>query len=590
MADRSLRFARAQTAVARALSGDPRLKVTLDATPPADAPREALDAVRGLADLEALKRRHHGHAAHARHAPSAAAARAVYDWAEEARLSALAGRSLLGVTRNLDAALEQRCREAAPETAAADVDTPLALAAGLWLREQLTGRSLPPTAARIVGCRRTRISAALTPLVPTLNRLLHQQDAFAATAARLPAALGMPVGDNPETPLPRDDAPGDEDDDTGTAMPAAGSPNPADAADQETASGDRAESTASNGPALAAPETEDTGSPDPNGIGVREAPTERPGTYRVYTRAFDRITRAGDALERARLEQLSTRLRQGDAEEHTTIMRLARRLERALMSEQRRRWVFDQDAGLLDATRLASVVADPTLRLPFKREITTPFPDTVLTLLLDCSGSMRGRPIRLAGLCAMAVGEALARCAIKVEVLGFTTRAWDGGASGAAWERAGQPAAPGRLNDLHHIIFKEADAPWRRSRRNLGLLLQDDLLKENIDGEALQWAHQRLLRRREARRVLLVISDGLPRDGLTRRANPTGFLEAHLRHVIDHIEGHSPVELAAIGIGHDVTAYYRNAVAIPAADRLGAAMTGQLLALFTGRRPSAQEQ
>lgn len=606
MTDTRNRFIQAQTSTARALSGDRRFTVVFDTSPagrigqdtavplPADPADGDLNAIRGLADLEALKRRHHEPRAHARHAPTAAAARALYDWAEEARVSALAQDTMLGVVRNLDAALERRCRDAVPDTAAADVDTPLAMAAGLWLREQLTGRDLPATAARIVGSRRQRIAGALAPFLPALKAGLHNPAAFAAEAVRLPGSLNMPTDDGSTTtgePINGSDDDGDAEDDTQPAHAVPAPPDDAAANDRnEALHRSRAVEASPIGAPRQADQDDDQDSSHTDSIGVREAPTGASGRYHVYNRSFDQTTRATEALDVASLERLYAQLRQRDGNERAAITRLARRLERALMAEQRRRWAFEQEDGALDAARLTSVVVDPTSSLPFKREVAAPFPDTVLTLLLDCSGSMRGRPIRLAGLCTVAVGEALARCAVKVEVLGFTTGAWQGGESGAAWERAGRPAGPGRLNDLHHIIFKDADTPWRRARRNLGLLLQDDLLKENIDGEALQWAHQRLLRRREERRILLVVSDGLPRDGMTQSANPPGFLEAHLRHVIDHIETRSSVELAAIGIGHDITAHYRNAVAIPTADRLAPAMTRQLLALFTGRGESEQEQ
>ncbi len=590
------RFSRAQAATARALAEDRRFTPVIEAArtdsraeaATADAPDRAplagRNVVRGLVDLDALQRKHHSPAEHARHAPTAPAARALYDWTEEARITALARQVMIGVAANLDTALEQRCRDVVPDPVAADVDTPLAMAAGLWVREQLTGRPLPATAAAIVGSRRHRIAAALGPFIPELQAALRHPAVFAARATDLPRALGMPLedasGSMQASTLPADEP--DEGDDPGQD---AGAP-----ADSETDSGDDARAPGGrmdNTPpqAWTPPTTDDTTPTDPDGISVREAPTGKPGAYRVFTRAFDTTVRVGAHCDRARLERLYQQLHRDTAAERTAIARLARRLERALLAQQRRHWAFDQDEGLLDAARLASVVIDPTLGLPYKREASAPFPDTVLTLLIDCSGSMRGRPIRLAALCALAVGEALARCNVKVEVLGFTTRAWQGGKSGARWAGAGHPPAPGRLNDLHHLIFKGADEPWRRTRRNLGLLLDDDLLKENIDGEALHWAHSRLLGRREERRVLLVISDGLPRDGMTQDANPSGFLEAHLRHVIDHIEARSPVELAAIGIGHDVTAYYRNAVAIPAADRLGRAVTDQLLALFATAPP-----
>ncbi len=589
MAEARERFCRAQAATGRALCRDPRFALQFVASSadgrvtdreipmPGDPAAADLDALRGLVDLEALKHRHHQPQEHDRHAPAASAARALYDWAEEARISVLADPALIGVTRNLDASLERRCRDAVPDGAAADVDTPLAMAAGLWLREQLTGRALPETASRIVGSRRHHIAAALMPLVADLQAAVATQARFARQAARLPAALGI-ASEHETGASAVDDAGTTTDDATESAAALSG-----DAGD----SGVRSEAgmvvaqsgESDSGTRESAPsQTEDEG--DQHTISLRQLESGAQTAYRVFTRAYDETIRADTRCDRIELDRLYQQLGRETVHQRRAIMRLARRLERALQTRQRRRWVFEQEDGVLDPARLASVVADPAMILPFRQEEPAPFPDTALTLLIDCSGSMRGRPIRLAALCAIAMGEALARCTIRVEVLGFSTRFWQGGESGKAWARAGRPANPGRLNDLRHIIFKGADEPWRRTRRNLGLLLQDDLLKENIDGEALQWAFHRLAQRREQRRLLMVISDGLPRDGMTRDTNPTGFLEAHLQEVIHHIEARSPVELTAIGIGHDVTPYYRNSVTIPTADRLGAAMVEQLLSLF----------
>lgn len=589
MAEADERFSRVQAATGRALCRDSGFTLQF-VTPPEDArvtdrqipvpPDLAsadLDALRGLVDLEALKHRHHQPAEHGRHAPAQSASRVLYDWAEEGRLCALADPVMIGVTRNLDASLEQRCRAAVPDGAAADVDTPLAMAAGLWLREQLTGRALPETASRIVGARRHHIAAALMPLVADLQAAVPSQNRFARQAARLPAALGIVEDDDTDSPTV-DDPGSTTDDATESAVALSG---------DDGDSGARSEADA----ALGQPGESDTGESEPaqwqtehegeqRGLTLRQLPTGAHRAYRVFTRAYDETIRADRRCDRIELDRLYEQLNRENAEQRRAIMRLARRLERALQTQQRRRWVFEQEDGLLDPARLASVVADPALQLPFRQEEPAPFPDTALTLLIDCSGSMRGRPIRLAALCALAMGEALARCTIRVEVLGFSTRSWQGGESGEAWARAGHPVNPGRLNDLRHIIFKAADEPWRRTRRNLGLLLQDDLLRENIDGEALQWAFHRLVQRREQRRILMVISDGLPRDGMTQDANPHGFLETHLQQVIHHIESRPSVELTAIGIGHDVTPYYRNAVTIPTADRLGTVMLEQLLSLF----------
>jgi cobaltochelatase CobT len=262
------------------------------------------------------------------------------------------------------------------------------------------------------------------------------------------------------------------------------------------------------------------------------------------------------------------------------VTKLANRLQRRLMAQQLRSWDFDQEEGLLDAARLARVVVNPAHSLSNKMERDTEFRDTVVTLLIDNSGSMRGRPISIAAISADIMARTLERCGVKTEILGFTTRAWKGGQSREHWLAAGRPAQPGRLNDLRHIIYKKADEPWRRARRNLGLMMREGLLKENIDGEALLWAHNRLIARNEDRRILMVISDGAPVDDSTLSVNSGTYLERHLRQVIDWIENRSPVQLVAIGIGHDVTRYYRRAVTIMDAEQLGGTMVEQLAGLF----------
>ena len=298
--------------------------------------------------------------------------------------------------------------------------------------------------------------------------------------------------------------------------------------------------------------------------------------YKVFCTKFDEEISAEDLCDDVELERLRGFLDQQLANLQGVVGRLANRLQRKLMAQQNRGWDFDLEEGYLDAARLTRIITDPMNALSFKMERDTIFRDTVVTLLLDNSGSMRGRPITIAAICADILARTLERCGVKVEILGFTTRAWKGGQSREQWLHADKPAMPGRLNDLRHIIYKAADAPWRRSRNNLGLMMREGLLKENIDGEALLWAHGRLMRRPEHRRILMMISDGAPVDDSTLSVNPGNFLERHLREVIADIETHSPIELLAIGIGHDVTRFYANALTIVDAEELGGAMTAQL--------------
>lgn len=310
-----------------------------------------------------------------------------------------------------------------------------------------------------------------------------------------------------------------------------------------------------------------------------DAPS-RVSDYKAFTNKFDEMILAEELCDAEELERLRAYLDKQLQHMSAIVARLANRLQRRLMAQQNRSWEFDLEEGVLDPARLSRIIMDPQQPLSFKREKDMNFRDTVVTLLLDNSGSMRGRPITVAATCADILARTLERCGVKVEILGFTTRAWKGGQSREAWLQAGKPANPGRLNDLRHIVYKAADAPWRRARRNLGLMMREGLLKENIDGEALDWAHKRLLARSEQRRILMMISDGAPVDDLTLSVNPGNYLEKHLRSIIEEIETRSPVELIAIGIGHDVTRYYRRAVTIVDAEELGGAMTEKLAELF----------
>jgi cobaltochelatase CobT len=305
--------------------------------------------------------------------------------------------------------------------------------------------------------------------------------------------------------------------------------------------------------------------------------------YKVFTAAHDEVVTPEELAEAEELDRLRAYLDQQLSNLSSVVSRLANRLQRRLLAQQNRAWTFDLEEGMLDAARLTRVIVDPTAPLSFKQEEDTEFRDTVVTLLIDNSGSMRGRPIMVAAVCADILARTLERCGVKVEILGFTTRAWKGGLSREDWIKAGKPPNPGRLNDLRHIVYKAADAPWRRARRDLGLMMKEGLLKENIDGEALLWAHQRLLGRSEQRKILMVISDGAPVDDSTLSVNTGHYLERHLRAVIGQIEALSPVELIAIGIGHDVTRYYRRAVTLVDAEQLGGAIVENLAALFEER-------
>jgi cobaltochelatase CobT len=302
--------------------------------------------------------------------------------------------------------------------------------------------------------------------------------------------------------------------------------------------------------------------------------------YKIWSTKFDETITATELADEEELNRLRAYLDQQLSNLQSVVTKLANRLQRRLMAQQNRSWDFDQEEGMLDAARLARVIVSPGSSLSYKIERETDFRDTVVTLLIDNSGSMRGRPISIAAISADILARTLERCGVKTEILGFTTRAWKGGQAREDWLAAGRQPMPGRLNDLRHIIYKKADEPWRHAKRNLGLMMREGLLKENIDGEALLWAHNRLIARAEDRRILMVISDGAPVDDSTLSVNHGGYLEQHLRKVIEMIETRSPVQLVAIGIGHDVTRYYKRAVTIMDVEQLGGTMIEQLAGLF----------
>ena len=552
-------------------------------------PSEVAEA-RGFADAAALRLRYHDAALHARGAPPDEVARAVFAAAETARVEALGSRGMAGVRANLARVAERRVATD-PITRARDADeVPLGSAVGLLVRERLTGQA-PPEAARAgLGLVREWIEDKAGADLDALALALDDQAAFAGLVGKLLRDLDLVEGDLVPEPEPEDGEEGqgedqqdgaeqDEDQDDNNA----GGDGEADIRVEQGDSGD--EDGDEDGGAQEAEDGADSAGDGEDGM----LPTRpnRPHSdlppafdYKPFTTRFDEVVEAAELCDEEELGRLRAYLDQQLTHLQGAVTRLANRLQRRLMAQQSRSWDFDQEEGLLDAARLARVIVNPTHSLSYKIERETDFRDTVVSLLIDNSGSMRGRPISIAAISADILARTLERCGVKVEILGFTTRAWKGGQSREQWLADGRPPQPGRLNDLRHIVYKRADEPWRRARRNLGLLMREGLLKENIDGEALLWAHGRLLARAEERRILMVISDGAPVDDSTLSVNSGTYLERHLRQVIGWIEERSPIELIAIGIGHDVTRYYERAVTIMDAEQLGGTMVEQLAALF----------
>ncbi len=595
-------FKKALADATRVLADDPELSVSYSVDPPGASPdavrlpqvsrrlsREEVLLARGTADALALRHKHHNAETHNRYLPQGQMARDLYEAMENARCEAVGGRDMPGALTNIDSRIANDAARRGFDMITERDQAPLADAAGFLIRQLATGRDLPKGADNILNLWRDHIEAQAGDTLNDLETLLADQTGFAKFARQMIDDLGYgdQLGDDPDGDENADDdgedaqpeeeenpdSTGDEDEDEAEASPEQSQDDSQDQsqaqvsmdemADQEL--GDEAEMPEGDAP-MEPPPPAPASDADPN--------------YAVYSTDCDEEILAEELAEPAELERLRAHLDQQLEPLKGAVSRLANKLQRRLQAQQNRSWDFDQEEGILDAGRLARVIANPTTPLSFKVEQDTEFRDTCVTLLIDNSGSMRGRPISIAAICADVLARTLERCQVKVEILGFTTRAWKGGQARETWLAQGRPQTPGRLNDLRHIIYKSGDAPWRRTRPNLGLMMKEGLLKENIDGEALEWAHRRMLARHESRKILMVISDGAPVDDSTLSVNPPNFLEKHLRDVIAMVEKRKMVELLAIGIGHDVTRYYDRAVTITDVEQLAGAMTEQLAALF----------
>ena len=601
MAEKIDLFRRALAGAARAIAKDPEVEVVFasDVAPasgktarvaspgPALEPKLVAEA-RGAADSAALRLRHHDAKLHARVAPVDVDARSVFDALETARVEALGARAMGGVRDNLRHLTDARVRGDAIVRARDAEEVPLSTAIGLIARERLTGEPPPPAAASGLKLVAPWIEGKAAAELDALALTLDDQAAFAKLSRRLLEDLNLAAAEEPVEDEP-DDAGDEAEGDEG------GSEDSAEQGDEGTPGagdvemrGEETEDENSEGDSTQEMEAgeDQSAAGDDLSESLFAAPGRRnwelspPTDYKAYTTRFDEIVESDELCDEEELSRLRAYLDQQMGGLSNVVTRLANRLQRRLMAQQARSWDFDQEEGLLDAGRLARVVVSPGHSLSYKVERDTEFRDTIVSLLIDNSGSMRGRPIAIAAICADILARTLERCGVATEILGFTTRGWKGGQSRESWLTAGRPPNPGRLNDLRHIIYKRADEPYRHARRNLGLMMREGLLKENIDGEALLWAHNRLIARPEERRILMVISDGAPVDDSTASANGGTYLERHLRQVIEWIEKRSTVELIAIGIGHDVTRYYERAVTIMDAEQLAGAMVEQLAALF----------
>lgn len=588
------------TGTSRALADEPEIEVawTADAPaqsgtalrvpmPPRGLPADQVAEARGFADSMALRLRLHDTALHASRAPGEALARAVYDAIEQVRYEALGSDGYAGIRGNIGAATDRRMLSDPISRALRPEDVPLQSAIALLLREKLTGEPVPLTARVGINMVRNWVESRAGDDFAALADSLDNQKAFQQLALDMLGHLQLTQPTDAPPSEPEEDE-GDDAQDDGEEQPdqseAAQDQEPSEVAGDTSDGGEEGQEEQE---VTEAEDSADADIADEGEEGMLPTRPNRPWTdipegfdYKVWTEQFDEVVSATDLCDEDELTRLRAYLDAQMKGLQSVVTRLANRLQRRLMAQQNRSWDFDQEEGLIDAARLARVVISPGHALSYKVERDVEFKDTVVTLLLDNSGSMRGRPISIAAISADILARTLERCGVKTEVLGFTTRAWKGGQSREAWLVNGKPANPGRLNDLRHIVYKKADEPWRRARKNLGLMMREGLLKENIDGEALLWAHTRLLARPEDRRILMVISDGAPVDDSTLSVNSAGYLEQHLRKVIDWIEKQSPVQLVAIGIGHDVTRYYRRAVTIMDVEQLGGTIVEQLADLF----------
>jgi cobaltochelatase CobT len=594
-------FRHALAACARAMARTTELDVSYTADRPGGSanqirvpqpvrglPADQVAECRGWADSFALKLRHHDAKRHNARQPALGAARDVFNAVEQVRVEALGSRAMTGVAANLRQMNAARVKADPIVRARNAEEVPLASAVAMIARERLTGEPTPEVAAAALDLVRPWIEDKAGRHLDALGEALGDQLAFAELTREILNDLGLGDQSSDEPEAGEDAASDDEqpaDADDGDDEEGAGDDSAADMRAEQ--SDDNDEQDASQQAEMDSEMMSDADLGDADDEGMVPWRPNTPWTdlapdfdYRAYTHAFDEILEAEELCDAEELIRLRGYLDQQLVSLQGAVTKLANRLQRRLLAQQNRAWDFDQEEGLLDTARLSRVVVSPTHALSYKVERDTDFRDTVVTLLIDNSGSMRGRPISIAAICADILARTLERCSVKVEILGFTTRAWKGGQSREKWLADGRSAKPGRLNDLRHIIYKTADAPWRRARRNLGLMMREGLLKENIDGEALLWAHGRLLARPEERRILMVISDGAPVDDSTLSVNSGNYLERHLRQVIGWIEGRSPVELIAIGIGHDVTRYYKRAVTIMDAEQLGGAIVEQLAQLF----------
>ena len=600
-------FKKALAEATKSLANEPELNVSYTIDPPGisnetirlpqvsrNLTKEEVLLARGTADAYALKIRFHDEQTHKRYMPQGQVAKDLYEAMETVRVEALGAKVMPGTASNIDAKIEAECIKLGYDSVSNPADAPISAAASFLLRRLATDRKLPKAAQNLVDLRAELFGHDANSTMKDLKENLTNQTEFSKLTRQVIEDLGFgdQLGEDPDQ-NENDQQEDAEQENQEENQDTEGNENQDDQEDWEQDPDDSGEQDTD--PSQAQVSADDIDESDteeesemPDGDQTLDPPpttqySDADPNYKVYNTNFDEEILAEELAEPAELERLRTYLDQQLDPLKGAVSRLANKLQRRLQAQQNRSWLFDMEEGILDCGRLARVISNPTTPLSFKVESDIEFRDTIVTLLIDNSGSMRGRPISIAAICADVLARTLERCQVKVEILGFTTKAWKGGQSREAWLHDGREQTPGRLNDLRHIIYKGADAPWRRARPNLGLMMKEGLLKENIDGEALEWASKRIMSRSEARKILMVISDGAPVDDSTLSVNSASYLEKHLRDVINMIENKKLIELIAIGIGHDVTRYYEHAVTITDVEQLAGAMTEQLAGLFENK-------
>ena len=600
-------FKKALAEATKSLANEPELNVSYTIDPPGisnetirlpqvsrNLTKEEVLLARGTADAYALKIRFHDEQTHKRYMPQGQVAKDLYEAMETVRVEALGAKVMPGTASNIDAKIEAECIKLGYDSVSNPADAPISAAASFLLRRLATDRKLPKAAQNLVDLRAELFGHDANSTMNDLKENLTNQTEFSKLTRQVIEDLGFgdQLGEDPDQ-NENDQQEDAEQENQEENQDTEGNENQDDQEDWEQDPDDSGEQDTD--PSQAQVSADDIDESDteeesemPDGDQTLDPPpttqySDADPNYKVYNTNFDEEILAEELAEPAELERLRTYLDQQLDPLKGAVSRLANKLQRRLQAQQNRSWLFDMEEGILDCGRLARVISNPTTPLSFKVESDIEFRDTIVTLLIDNSGSMRGRPISIAAICADVLARTLERCQVKVEILGFTTKAWKGGQSREAWLHDGREQTPGRLNDLRHIIYKGADAPWRRARPNLGLMMKEGLLKENIDGEALEWASKRIMSRSEARKILMVISDGAPVDDSTLSVNSASYLEKHLRDVINMIENKKLIELIAIGIGHDVTRYYEHAVTITDVEQLAGAMTEQLAGLFENK-------